>query len=285
MNTSSAAFGVSIYLFSLGMFPSPVFATPITTTGCEGGPLDNDCSLSELIAGGSIKVRDKIFQNWTLIKNEGRVTGSAPKPAAPPAPDLDKILVTPIDEPNNPGLKFTDNSPIEEGWSFFGSPGRNFVIETEFEFDVVVVDGRPLIKDNSLELQSFATGGPGGGLIQIDEMLFSAQDNFITDKTVFHSVEPGIPDRLFDSKTFQPTNFVRPLLEVFLATDEAGGFFDLNMFEVRFSQVPEPSMFAISSLGLLSVGIFGWRRKRRAASQHFISDCIETRGDKPGYSQ
>jgi hypothetical protein len=237
--------GLSLSALSLPLMTGLAQAL-VTTTGCAGGAFGGDCSLAELIGGGTITVGDKRFDTWTLFENQ--------KPA-----DLANILVTPLDDdPLNPGLRYTGNGE----WSLPAESGSTFQVNT-FGFKVSTTDGALRIKDNSLELLSVIFGtGSTSAFAEVGEVACTDAfntptpcDSLVANKSVFADQLFG--NQLTDSATFTPVASLFVTLNVKWGTDSDADSVDLAQFQHRFSQLPVSGVPAPASLALLAVSAFG----------------------------
>jgi len=212
------------------------------TTSAQAVPL------SDLFAGQTMTVDDKLFSNWELFQ----VTD--PEFSAPI--DLSLIDVTGLDDdPLNPGLHFEANGQLTVS-------GLDF-LDLNFGFDVTVMDPGFRIKDNSLEITEFAMGDLNlGGLILIEETIFDAAGNEIGFKEAF--VDNFLfEEQLFDSAEFADMVTISVEKNILIAGDDFDDVVELISFEQHFSQkaVPEPSTWLLMGVGLAAIGVV--RRRKR----------------------
>jgi hypothetical protein len=204
--------------------------------------------LSDLFAGQTMTVDDKLFSNWELFQ----VTD--PEFSAPI--DLSLIDVTGLDDdPLNPGLHFEANGQLTVS-------GLDF-LDLNFGFDVTVMDPGFRIKDNSLEITEFAMGDLNlGGLILIEETIFDAAGNEIGFKEAFVD-NLLLDEQLFDSAEFVESMTISVEKNILIAGDDFDDVVELISFEQRFSQkaVPEPSTWLLMGVGLAAIGVV--RRRKR----------------------
>lgn len=209
--------------------------------------------LSVLIDGkGTITANDKVFSNFQLVSNSVTNGGKA---------DLGQIEVTPLtNDPLDPGMDFA--APIGALGVPFGHTGPSTAF-LSFSFDVQTADQRPLIKDNSLKLTGFIFDAGPGTFILASENLTSASGITTGHKLVFAQPgdQPGSSPNHFDVANFAPTNFVHVVktINIIGPGDNSGAF--LTGFQQRFSEIPEPSSFALGMLAACGAALFSrWRK-------------------------
>jgi hypothetical protein len=213
----------------------------------------------DLFDGASIVVEDKTFSDWQLIGNVVRNGFNDPIASA----DASVIEVVALEgDPLNPGLSYFGNG--EWFVEFDGDPVTSRVSQSfSFSFTVSTNDGSSSIKDNSLELPEtgFAINDDSAEIV-ISEIVDTLGGSLLGTKEVF--VETGFTpvSTLFDRIDFTPQSAIRVTNNIFFQID-AGGNLQLDTFEQRFSQVPEPSIITLLAVGLAGMG-FARRRMNRA---------------------
>ena len=188
--------------------------------------------LSELLGGGSIILGDKLASGFGL------------------GIDPTLIDVTSLDDPPfNPGLKYT---ALDGGLTADGEP-----IGAIFGFGISTNSEEPLIDGVSLAATDFSFSEIGGAF-GIGASVSDIFSNTLGELVVFADNAVG-EAQTTDSMSFalQSSIFVEINLQVL--SDEIGHSTSLNMFEVRFSQVPEP----LSILGAGMAGGIGFFFKRK----------------------
>lgn len=206
----------------------------------------NATSLQTLFDGDDITVGDKLFFNWTLIN----LVSTDPSLD----PDFDLIEVTGLnDQPLNPGLHFDVNGQLV-------ATDLNFV-DLTFGFSVATLSGKPLIKDNSLEITEHLFDPFNfGGLITIVENIFDPAGATLGEKWVYADYLFG-EFQLFDSADFNTQSLIHVEKNIFVGGDFDFDYVSLDSFEQRFSQVPEPTTMLLFGTGI--VGVVGAARRKK----------------------
>ena len=199
-------------------------------------------SLANLLAGETITVLDKTFDNWMLIDNPNGI-------------DLTLIDVSGLDDDfTNPGLKYTSSGAL--------SATDLQVLTLDFKFDVSTINSRPLIQGGSLELTDFTFSGAGGA-VGISESISDTSNSSLADLLVFADNNAGV-SQLVDSDDFSSQSQITVMNSLQLISETLGETTSINMFEQRFSQdvtVPEPN--TLLGLGLLGLGAVSSKKFRR----------------------
>lgn len=211
--------------------------------------------LTALLNGGSIIVGDKLFDDWEIIhefSSDFDFFGV----------DTDKIEVTglPGGLDPGPGLHFEimDDELSIEGDGIFA------FLDFMFGFRVSVLDPLLKIKDNSLYLTDYELiNTTTSTTVYIGEEIYgdANYDTWLGDK--FVEANDGIFNqniKLFDAADFAPTDEIWVTKNIYLEAWDFGEIATLRSFEQRFSQIPEPSILLLFSLGLFALVI----KKKRA---------------------
>lgn len=199
--------------------------------------------LQALFDGQDLVVDDKVFSDWELQFLNFSAAGG---------PDFNLIDVQPLnDQPLNPGIRFVSNGQLAITDTDF--------IDLRFGFSVATLSGAALIKDNSLEMRDFSFGG-AGGRITIDETIFDVSPAILGSKSVEAYPRFGIFN-LVDVAEFALQSKIFVEKDIFIEGEFAGDTVSLNVFDQRFSQVPEPATAAMLCLGLAGLALLAWARK------------------------
>ncbi len=214
--------------------------------------------LSDLFQGGTITADDKLFSGFTLIGNQPVNGGIA---------DPTMIDVTPlVDDPLDPGIKFT--APVGALGTPFGHTGGSSILFV-FSFDASTTNQQPLIKDNSLRLNSWTFDAGPLASIQVSENVFDAAGNQIGAKNTVAKPgeQPGSSPLHFDTAEFTPRAIVHVVKTVLIQGpgDNDGAF--LTMFEQRFSQVPEPHGLILFAMFVVFFGLTRTHRRKTESSE------------------
>lgn len=218
----------------------------------------NATMMTELLAGGSIQVGDKLFSDFSydvIFDDAGLLN---------PIDAFDVSLIEVIGlgaDPMNPGIRFQTAS----GAPAFSVDDFNW-LDVEFTFKVSVLD--PLYQIDSVSLAV-------DGLIE-GEGSVAIGDDIATNNAAFDplsggdvtSFDPWVavyspgPLNGSDSASFDPLSEIWVKKDIFLASD--GGIVNVNWIDQNFHQtaVPEPTTMLLMGVGLL--GICGVTRKKRA---------------------
>lgn len=241
------------HIFSIclvSIFISVPSKAKVETDGCVNNTF---CTLQELFNGGSMIVDDKKFSNWTPVQN----------PPPTNSIDLTMIQVSGLDDqPANPGLNFMTNNQLKAT----GILGQPEILQLGFNFRVEVINGKPIIKDNSLTSKHNYSNN-ADGLIELFEQLRDADGNPV--KPINSKSNPSSKN-FNEDPVIRNSDFVEfdePLsilnIRKLIKVEANLGMVSLDEFEQRFSQVtPEPSTI----LSLLTIGgiVLGASKKKQS---------------------
>lgn len=213
----------------------------------------NATMMTELLAGGSIQVGDKLFSDWSydLVWDDAQTF------------DVSLIEVVGLDaDPTNPGIRFQTVAGV---LSQFYVDDFNW-LDVEFTFKVSVLDPLYQIDSVSLAVDGLMEG-EGSVAIGDDIATNSAAFGLLSGGDV-KSFDPWVevfspgPLNGSDSASFDPLSEIWVKKDIFLASD--GGIVNVNWIDQNFHQtaVPEPTTMLLMGVGLL--GICGVTRKKRA---------------------
>jgi len=214
--------------------------------------ITNEYTLAEVMAmPGGLRVYDKVFTDWDL-------TDTSKNGGNPPDATSIKVVGIWVDYNNDNikdlgdefGVRFT------AGWSAFGTQ----IVETAIDFKVTP-DNPYQITDNTLWMKNGAGGN--GGQASVTERVFDtnmpaepiatkyAWHNELNDQALAHVDYGSAYDYLYLSLNVIANGGVSqtPL-----------GSASVGVFDVTFSQIPEPGAIALMLLG--SAGLLIRRRRR-----------------------
>lgn len=261
--TSSAK--ILVACLSGSLFTAGVCAD-VVTSGCAGGDFGDACSLRELINGGSLRIHDKIFDEWFL--SELGFGG-----AARPATVAGEIRIDPLDSPSDPGVSLVDTGTswrlVNDGSHPIDGDGVASLFDL-IGFRVRTIDGRPLIKDNTLAalIGDVVDNLPGDTTsVSVVEELPDLGINKVARCGLDPHPDPGTcaHTTLTDHRDFAPVNQLLVKTTIGLRADSRGDVAELDRVTMRFSQIGEPAMPALVMAAILAAGLA--RRSRRHQAQ------------------
>jgi hypothetical protein len=219
----------------LAAMPEPVDATVILSDECPVA----FCTLADLVGGAEVIVDGMRFHSWEFF---GYAASGEP-------PEITEIQVHPVaDDPRNPGLQYTSSAP-------FPIQAPQFM-RFEFGYVVETTDGVARIEGSSLDLQEWIGFGEDI-MIRIALCLDDFCDPFdpLADPSALATEGvTGFSGRSFASVEFAPQSrvYARTLIAIFPLSDSVS----LEAFEQRWSQVPEPAINLLLTLGLAGLALF-----------------------------
>lgn len=215
----------------------------------------------------TITAGDKLFSDWTLIANDFET-------------DLTRIDVAPLASPgNNPGLQFVDTGGVlVAGFPDIAESPEKEVFEEEdlfsniidftFQYTVTILDPRQTIVGASLALTDFVADG--AGILNIDETIEETEFFPLTLAGLTTQVQTSlmpIQVVLLDEDSFESqrslliTTNVFGFVEVPEGSGDSADLVQINSFEQRFAQVPEPVALCLFAAGLVGLGFIARRRR------------------------
>jgi len=227
----------------------PVVAhAQVVLTGCDGGDFGDECSVAELVAGGSIQIDNSSFDGWTYSENGIPATS---------------ISATPLGEgTSNPGPGIRFSAP---------GVGADASVDFELNYDASTVDSSRTLEGYTFDIalgqitgaagafaatevvdntsgKEIACGGLGGAVFCEEPVV---DQNDPTKSDVFTDEDTG--DAVFSRDFNVNTNM--------MAFTGAGESLEFIVLEQSFLVgVPEPAPSLLLATGALV--LFGGRRLR-----------------------
>ncbi len=213
--------------------------------------------LSELFAGQTITVDDKLFSDFQPESDFGS------KEVDPSLIDVTGLVDDPNTPRSDPGLKFT---ALDDGLGGALTVEFGDFIDFSFTFKVTVLDPDFHIVDASLALTDFVIDPDSDGLIQIRDSVFDP-DLISLGFELFVEADALFPPfTLTDMTEFGKESMVIQQISIFVDSGFDGAITGINMFEVRKSQVPEPTTLSLFGVGLAGLALLRRRQRRKAAT-------------------
>jgi len=214
--------------------------------------------LSALLAGSSLTVNDKLFDNWTLIYENASEPGRTVNTA-----NIDVNGLTDGGQVPGPGLQFDilNNEMRVNGDGIFA------FLEFDIGFRVSLLVPNEAIKDNSLNLTgsnlAYAADGFNDLGAAIHEQVGTAPwlDDLAVKNVTANILDDVETLNLSASASFPPQTEIYVSKYITVWAQDVGDSANLTQFTQRFSEIslPEPS-----SLSLFGLGLFGVFARRRA---------------------
>lgn len=215
----------------------------VTTTGCLA---PDSCTLAELFAGGSIEIPGlALFADWELefLDPDGV------------QPDFTQIVVRGRDDGGvdpGPGLEFTGNGEL-----LVSGSDR---LELAVGFTVTELDPGFGVRDNSLRI--LADTVIGGAFLTIGEFVADGSGVGLGQKEV--ETDPAFGTSIStDAIEFPAQAKLVVEKDILVVGAAAADFGELDVFEQRFSQLPEPNATLALLCGIGALLLL--RRQRRDA--------------------
>jgi hypothetical protein len=214
--------------------------------------------LTDLINGTSITVNDKIFDNWSFNQDASDAAFLL---------NTDNIDVTGLPATGNnlmdpgPGLAFN----IINGASVTGD-GIYAYLDFTINFMASVLSGSDyLIKDVSLDIAggslTYQSGVPNDLGMFIQEDVYDLANNLLATTDVnFDILDDVTSINTSNSTVFPRQNAINVTKNVLVWAVNQGDTATLDGFNQHFSQVPEPEILLMLSIGLVGAGISRMRR-------------------------
>ncbi|EXI79929.1 MAG: hypothetical protein AW10_02074 [Candidatus Accumulibacter appositus] len=218
--------------------------TPAAIVTSDCASINRFCTLDELVGGGSMRINDQVFANWSA-DDEYTV---APV-------DMSLVSVIPLDDQAlNPGFQLVTNGAMRvTGFDY---------IDINLAFYVSVVSGASPIVGSSLELSALEFGaGNVGGIVAVSSDVITANGiDVLGEQDVLEIV--SLPSLLSDSIDFASQTALLVQTNILITGENLPDTVALGSFMQRFRQtaLPEPPLLPLLGLTLLLL----WRRRHRS---------------------
>ncbi len=211
-------------------------------------------SLSDLLQGSSITVNDKLFDRWTFSQTASDDTFllNAANIEVSGLPATGTNLLDP-----GPGLAFD----IIDGATVTGN-GSYAYLDFTIGFMASVLSGSPYdIKDVSLDLLTASLSGDQNLGVSIKEDVYNTANNLLATTDVnFGLFNKNLSANFSNSIAFPSHKSISVTKNVLVWSTASGETATLFDFEQHFSQVPEPEVLLMLTIGLAGAGITRMRR-------------------------
>ncbi|MEM1369384.1 MAG: hypothetical protein AAGG02_15520 [Cyanobacteria bacterium P01_H01_bin.15] len=227
----------AVVIASLG-FGTTAATAAVTTIGCADPTF---CTFTEFFIDGAIIETDTLafFGLASDFENDPIITGFDP----------DNVFISGLhDQPLNDGLLFDFNG---EYFNSFPPFPPDTVLGVAFLYGVVALEGGP-INHVATEITDLTLTGQSSDLVIAKSVTDTNSDELLASQVVGES-ENG--DSQLASKNFFPNQPAVLVTDAISSDVEVpGDSVNLETFEQRFSQTPEPFSFLTLLLGVASLG-------------------------------
>jgi hypothetical protein len=215
--------------------------------------------LTDLLAGGSITVGDKLFDDWQEIFQSSSLDFFTH------TVNTDNIDVTAVDDGGDFGLQF---DILNNEFAVTGDDIYAFIDYT-FGFRVSVLDPDYKIEDAWLR----EDGSLSVSLDGFNDLGFFTQesvgtapglDDLGTMYAEFSVLDDALTSDIEDQVVFDPQSEIWVTKNLFIWSQDSTDTADFDSLTQRVSQVPEPTTLLLMTVGLIGTGLA--RRTMRAPS-------------------